>query len=280
MTPTPPTRVAVLGLGIIGGIWAGHYHEAGVLEAAWNRTPRPSIPQGRPTPEEAVAHAGVIHLCVSDPDAVESVLQRILGCIGPGRLVIQSTTIDPASAERFEALVTATGAWYAEAPFTGSKPAAEARRNVFYLGGAEAAKRAAEPVLTRLSEARLDAGTVAQASSLKLAMNLQIAGIMEALAESLAFARRAGIPDELYFQTLRRNVAQSGLATLKEPKLRAGDFAPQFSVKHMHKDMRLAAQSAPGAGLPLLAAVRDCLARAEEAGFADEDFAAVLKLLR
>jgi 3-hydroxyisobutyrate dehydrogenase-like beta-hydroxyacid dehydrogenase len=273
-----PATVASLGLGIIGGTWAGHYHADGVLAASWNRTPKPGVPLTRTTAREAAASAAVVHLCLGDPASVDAVLEDILPVLRRGTLVIQSSTIDPASATAFEARAQAAGLAYLEAPFTGSKPAAAARRNVFYLGGNAGAKTAAAPFLERLSEARIDAGTVAQAASLKLAMNLQIAGIMEALAESLVFARRAGIGDDVFFDTLRRNVAQSGLAALKEPKLRAGDFAPQFSVKHMHKDMRLASASAAGSGLPLLATVRDCLRRADEAGWGDDDFCSVIRL--
>jgi 3-hydroxyisobutyrate dehydrogenase-like beta-hydroxyacid dehydrogenase len=69
------------------------------------------------------------------------------------------------------------------------------------------------------------------------------------------------------------------LAKLKEPKLRAGDYSPQFSVKHMLKDMRLASGAAGAARLPLLEAVRERLRLAEERGSADLDFSAIMKLL-
>ena len=82
-------------------------------------------------------------------------------------------------------------------------------------------------------------------------MNLNIAGQMQALAESLTLARQAGIADDFYFQVLAKNVSYSGLARLKEAKLKAHDFSPQFSVKHMHKDMRLADGTGHG-DLPLL----------------------------
>jgi 3-hydroxyisobutyrate dehydrogenase-like beta-hydroxyacid dehydrogenase len=75
------------------------------------------------------------------------------------------------------------------------------------------------------------------------------------------------------------NVANSGLVKLKEPKVRAGDFAPQFSVKHMHKDLRLALATAGAGSLPQTDLVRERLRLAEERGWADEDFSALLKLL-
>jgi len=66
---------------------------------------------------------------------------------------------------------------------------------------------------------------------------------------------------------------------LKEAKLRAADFAPQFSVKHMSKDMRLAAAMAAGADYPILQTVRIRLAVAEERGMGDDDFSALIRLL-
>ena len=110
-------------------------------------------------------------------------------------------------------------------------------------------------------------------------MNLNLAVMIEGLCEALTFARRAGISDDTFFDALTRNVGASGLSKLKEPKLRAGDFSPQFSVKHMHKDMRLAAATAGAGRLPLLDAARERLRLAEERGGGDEDFSALLKLL-
>jgi 3-hydroxyisobutyrate dehydrogenase len=224
------------------------------------------------------AAADVTHIVVADPAAVSAVLDEILPALGPGKAVVQSSTIDPASATAFAARVTATGAAYVESPFTGSKPAAESGTVVFFMGGAPAALDAVEPLLALVSETRFRLPSVAQAAALKLAMNLNIAAQMQALSESLTFARRAGIADDFFFQVLAKNVSYSGLAQLKGGKLETRDFSPQFSVKHMHKDMRLAAAAGAGA-LPLLATVRGCLAAAEAQGMGDDDFSSLIRLL-
>jgi 3-hydroxyisobutyrate dehydrogenase-like beta-hydroxyacid dehydrogenase len=269
--------IGVIGLGIIGRVWTRHYAAAGVLAGCWNRTPRPAMPQWKDTPEAVAAAADAVQIVVADPPAVQGVLDRILPRLGPGKVVIQSTTIDPESSDRFRAQVEARGARYLEAPFTGSKPAAEQRKTVYYLGGAADLIAVAEPLLSLVSETRLVVSTEPRkAAALKLAMNLNLAVMLEGLCEALTFARRAGISDDLFFEALSRNVGASGLSKLKEPKLRAGDFSPQFSVKHMHKDMRLASGTAR---LPLLEAVRERLRLAEAQGAGDEDFSALLKLL-
>jgi 3-hydroxyisobutyrate dehydrogenase len=193
-------------------------------------------------------------------------------------LIIQSSTIDGDSAATFCALVEGTGASYLESPFTGSKPAAEARKTVFFLGGSQAAASRAEPFLRTLSARRFHIGSPAQAASIKLAMNLQISGITQALCESITMSREAGIEDRAFFEVMQENVAWSGLAALKEPKLLEADFSPQFSVKNMHKDMRLAKQTAKQT-MPLLEMVSDCLARAEAAGHGEDDFISLIQNL-
>lgn len=272
-------KIGVIGLGIIGAVWVRHYEAAGVLGGTWNRTAQPDFPRWQDSPEAVAAKVDALQIVVADPPAVRTLLARIRPALGPGKIVIQSSTIDPKSSDEFHALVTAAGARYLEAPFTGSKPAAEQRQSVFYLGGDDALIAEVEPVLALVSQARLRIGDHRQAASLKLAMNLNLAAQMQALAEALTLSRRAGIADEVFFGALARNAGYSGLVKLKEPKLRAGDFAPQFSVKHMLKDVRLASAINGCTDFPVLDTVRESLAAAERAGWADEDFSALIKLL-
>lgn len=271
--------IGVLGLGIIGAVWARHYEAAGVLRGAWNRTPQPGFPQWKDSPEAVAEEADVIQIVVADPPAVEALLKRTIPVLRAGKIVVQSSTIDPDSSDTFRRLVTATGARYLEAPFTGSKPAAEQKQSVYYLGGDAELIAEVEPLLALGSATRLHIGDHRQATTLKLAMNLNIAALMEALAEAITLTRRAGLPDDTFFAALSRNVGHSALVTLKEPKLRAGDFAPQFSVKHLAKDLRLAASIRDANTFPMLSTLRDRWAEAEKTGLADEDFAAVIKLL-
>jgi len=272
--------IGVIGLGIIGGTWAKQYAAAGVLAGCWNRTPKPAVPRWMNTPETVVNAADAVQIVVADPPAVQGVLDRILPRLGPGKVVIQSSTIDPDSSDRFRAEVEARGACYLEAPFTGSRPAAEQRKTVFYLGGPADMIAAVEPLLGLVSEVRLViAAEPRKAAALKLAMNLNLAVMLEGLCEALTFARRAGISDDIFFTALARNAGTSPLAKLKEPKLRAGDYSPQFSVKHMLKDMRLASGTAGAARLPLLEAVRERLRLAEERGSADLDYSVIMELL-
>lgn len=272
-------KIGVLGLGIIGLEWTRHYHAEGKLAGAWNRTPKPDAPGWTETPEAVTAAADIVQIVVADPPAVRALLQQILGQLKPGKYVVQSSTIDPQSSEEFAAIVASRGARYVEAPFTGSRPAAQQRQNVFFLGGDPADIKAIEPLLAIVSTHRFVIGTGVQAATIKLAMNLNIAAQMQGMAEALVLSRKAGISDDAFFEVLAKNVSYSGLTKLKEPKLRAHDYAPQFSVKHLHKDLRLASGMAGCADYPLLETVREALKTAEARGMADEDFSAIIKLL-
>jgi 3-hydroxyisobutyrate dehydrogenase-like beta-hydroxyacid dehydrogenase len=194
-------------------------------------------------------------------------------------LVVQSTTIDPDSSARFARGVAARGAAYLEAPFMGSRPAAEQGKTVFLLGGKSEAIERAEPILGHLSEVRHRVGTERQAATLKLCLNLQVAVMMEGICESLHAARQAEIPEAVFFDVLRTTALWSGFHALKEPKLRGNDFAPQFSIKHMLKDVRLATTMTFATKLPLGAAVQERLEDLAARGLAEQDIAALIATL-
>lgn len=271
--------IGVIGLGIIGGVWAKNYEAAGVLAGAWNRTAQPDFPKWKREARDVAAAAEVVQIVVADPPAVQAVIDAILPALGPGKVVVQSSTIDGESSDGFLKQVTAKGARYLEAPFTGSKPAAEQKKTVFFLGGDAALVAEVEPLLALISETRFHIGTHRQATAIKLAMNLNIAVQMQGMSEALTFARKAGVSDETFFTVIKKNVSNSGLVALKEPKLRTGDFSPQFSVKHMLKDMRLASRTTGCEEMPMLDTIRGCLHATAQAGYADEDFSALIRLL-
>jgi 3-hydroxyisobutyrate dehydrogenase-like beta-hydroxyacid dehydrogenase len=257
-------RITVAGLGIIGSAWAQNLQADGLSVRGWNRSPK-DFPFFEADLAKAVADAEMIMIVVADPPAVESVLDVIVPLLKPGQLFAQR--------------VEATGAAFLEAPFTGSKPAAEARKTVFYLGGSAELIERARPVLERISATRLHVGEIGSASSLKLAMNLNLALMMEALSESLTLARAEGISDEKFFDALHMNVGRSGLSDLKEAKLKAKDYAPQFSLKHMDKDLRLALETAGSLDLPTATTLKSFYSSAIEEGMGEDDFGGVIRAL-
>jgi 3-hydroxyisobutyrate dehydrogenase-like beta-hydroxyacid dehydrogenase len=272
-------RIAVVGLGIIGSAWAKNLHADGLEVRGWNRS-RKELPFYEPDLGRAVEDAEMIIIVVADPPAVEELLKSIVPKLKPGVLVAQSSTISAYWTKVFAERVEKAGGLFLEAPFTGSKLAAEGRKTVFYLGGSEEVTEKARPVLARLSSTILHIGPLGTASSLKLAMNLNVAMVAEALSESLALARAEGIPDDKYFEALNLNVGRSGLVDLKEPKLRGKDYSAQFSLKHMDKDLRLALETAGALDLPATKALKLFYSKGMESGFGDDDFTGLIRLLR
>jgi 3-hydroxyisobutyrate dehydrogenase-like beta-hydroxyacid dehydrogenase len=273
-------NVSLLGLGIIGSAWAKNLIADRHIVRVWNRTPK-EFPNFHPSIEDAVTGAEAIFIVVADPPAVQSVVDQILPQIGPAQLVIQSSTVSAKWTLSFADKVQATGASFLEAPFTGSRPAAEQRQTVFYLGGKPEVIEKARPVLGGLARELIHIGPLGSASTLKLAMNVNIAGVAQSLCESLSLCRAAGISDDVYFQALAGNMSRSGLADLKEPKLREHDYSPQFSLKHMEKDLRLALETAESISLSLdqTKHLKKAYDRGMQAGWKEEDFICLIRLL-
>lgn len=272
-----PPSVALLGLGIIGSRWARNLFDDGIPLRTWNRTPK-DFPGFTQDPAEAVRSAEFIIMVLADPDSVAQTLDRIKPALDPGQVVIQSTTISPEWSRRFAERVEKTGARFLEAPFTGSRPAAEERKTVFYLGGDAELVERARPLLSRIGSKLVHIGPLGSASALKLAMNVNIAMVMGGLSESLRFARASGVPDDVFFDALRVNSSRSGVSDLKEPKLKAGDYAPQFSLKHMDKDLRLALETAGTVNLPQLRALKALYDSGMANGWGDEDFSVLVRI--
>ena len=271
-------KISVLGLGIIGSAWAKNLIADGHAVRCWNRTPK-DFPNYHASIQEAVDGAEVIFILVADPPAVQSILDQIQPKLGPGALVIQSSTISAHWTRLFAEQVQRTGALFLEAPFTGSKIAAEKRQTVYYLGGGPEVIEKARPILEPISSAILHIGPLGSASSLKLAMNLNIAGVAYSLCESLTLCRAAGIPDDVYFNALARNVSHSGVSELKEPKLRKHDYSPQFSLKHMAKDLRLALETAAELSVSIeqTGHLKKIYDRGMAAGWSEDDFIGLMR---
>lgn len=281
MSTDKSPKVAVLGLGIMGEAMARNLDQDGLLAASWNRSARPEFPKFMSSVHDAVQRSDIILILVTDDQAVSDLLDRIEPDLGIQHLIVQCSTVKPASNIQFQKRVKKTGAHFIEALIGGSKGAAINRQIIFYTGGDKKDVQCAEPVLAKISAKCIYIGETGKASHVKLAMNLNIALQVEALCESFAYAQRAGIDTETFFTVLKNNTAWNRLSEYKESKFCGMDFSPQFSVKNMHKDVRLALENdGPDNRLALLSALETIFARAEAAGLGEDDMIALYKLLK
>ena len=275
-------RISVFGLGIIGSIWARLWRAEGHEVRSWNRTPKPQEPTFCADAREAARGTELVAICVSDGAAVMSVLESISEVLRPGVVVGQHSTLSVADTLRARDFVAAHGGIFLDMPFTGSKLAAEARQVVFYAAGDARAVDVWTPVYRCLGRKIFFLGEPPRATVLKLAMNLMIAGVYQSLAEGFELALRHGLDAELFWAALDMNVAKSGVADLKRPKMMSGDYSPHFSVKHMHKDLRQALEAARDKQLILKQTqeLERTYSKAEDIGLGDLDFSALLQILR
>jgi 3-hydroxyisobutyrate dehydrogenase-like beta-hydroxyacid dehydrogenase len=279
-------RVAFLGLGIMGHAMATNLAKAGHEVTVWNRTPGKLVEGAgvAPTPAAAAQGAEVVWLCVSDTDAVESVLfgpDGVEQSLTQGMIIADSSTISPSATLKFAERVKGKGVAYVDAPMTGSKIGAQNGSLVFIVGGDEGDIERLEPLFAAMGKKTFRMGETSKGQATKLAMNLQIALIFEGFAEALTLATKLGVDPAKLLSLIEATMVRSGVIDYKGPFVLARDFSPNFPLRLMHKDIRLTLEAAKEARvkLPALETVEEIYEMATEDGHQDLDYAATLTLL-
>jgi len=271
-------NVGLIGLGIIGARAAAGLRAAGWQVFVWNRTPKP-VANFLGSPAEIADICEIIQLFVADSKAVFAMIEALGDSLTERHLVICSGTIGPEATLEAARLVEARGAKFLDAPFTGSRGAAERAQLVYYIGGDEAVYARAKPVLEATSKAIVRCGKVGDAATLKVVTNLISAVTTQVLAEVLAITRRAGIGPDVLAAAIEQNACRSGVIELKLPKMVAGDYEPHFSLKHMFKDVQLGIHLANALNLeiPVTTVTAGVMYGAINEGLSDLDYASVFR---
>src|SRR5205085_8680874 len=171
------------------------------------------------------------------------------------------------------------GARLVEAPFTGSKLAAEKGELVYYVGGEESAVTEVRPLLQASSKAIVEIGKIGEASIIKVATNMVTAASVQAAAEAMALVHYSGIGLEKFAEALKHNAIFSATLEAKIPRIMNADFEPHFSVKHMLKDMQIANRLGREFDLDLTVAgaTRDRLLDEARQGRGDDDYSSIAR---
>src|SRR5688572_20768884 len=177
-------NVGVIGLGIIGSRVAAALRHEGFPTHVWNRTPKP-IPNFLSSPADVARASEVIQLFVADANATLAMIDAMAGQLTRNHVVLTHGTIGLEGTMEAADRVRKRGAQFLDAPFTGSKGAAENRQLVYYLGGESALAVRVRPVLEASSKAILHVGDIGQAAVVKIATNMISAATAQALAEAL-----------------------------------------------------------------------------------------------
>lgn len=277
--------VAFVGLGVMGAPMAGHLVRAGHRVRGWARRPQVAAgwaeAQGGDAAEslaEAVEGAEVFITCVGGDADLRALLLGegeapalpggVLAALPTGALVIDHSTASPGVARALAQACAARGLLWLDAPVSGGQAGAEAGRLSVMAGGSEAAFAAAGPILAAYAARSVHIGPAGHGQLAKLVNQIAIAGLVEALAEALAFGRAAGLDMGRVLEAVGGGAAQSWQMDNRAATMLEGRFDFGFAVEWMRKDLGLALAEARalGASVPVAALVDQFYAEVEAMG--------------
>jgi 3-hydroxyisobutyrate dehydrogenase-like beta-hydroxyacid dehydrogenase len=303
--PAAPTRVAFLGLGVMGGPMAGHLARAGHHVTVYNRTAAKAAawaagfadaPGGvahAATPQQAAREAQIVFCCVGNDDDLRAVALGELrsdasrGTDGafagmqPGAIFVDHTTASAEVARELEALAAARGLRFIDAPVSGGQAGAENGALTVMCGGDPAAFDAVRPVALAYARAFTRMGDIGAGQLTKMVNQICIAGIVQGLAEALAFGQRAGLDLPQVIDVIGKGAAQSWQLDNRGKTMAEDKFDFGFAVDWMRKDLGLVLEEARrnGARLPLTALVDQFYADVQQMGGKRWDTSSLIKRL-
>jgi len=281
------TQVGFIGLGTMGTPMATNIAKAGFGLVVWNRTASKVEPFVRvgaksgKSPAHVAAEVDVVITMVSQPKDVEAVVlgpDGALEGIKPGAVLVDMSTVSPATSRKLAGAVTTKQVEFLDAPVVGSKGPATDGALVILVGGLPGTLERVRPILSAMGKTIIHAGGVGSGATLKLATNLMLAHLAAGFAEGLLLVQKAGLDPKKYLEVLEASTFRSPWYQTKGVGMIKRDFSPHFALKHMHKDLRLMHEVAGeiGLSLPITNAIQQLFATSEAAGKADLDYSAIL----
>jgi 3-hydroxyisobutyrate dehydrogenase-like beta-hydroxyacid dehydrogenase len=284
-------KLGFLGLGIMGYPMARNLLRGGHEVALWSNTAAKAQELAKAEhgvlckmPKEVGAAADCIFLCVGDTKMSRRVILGKDGIIEgakPGTVIADASTISPDESREIGAELAKKGIHYLDAPCTGSTPGAQGGTLTFMIGGDAKIYEKVKPYFDPMGKKFYYCGSAGMGLHAKLSQNLILSNILQAFNEGLVLSTKAGVDPSLMLEILANSAAKSGLIEFKAPYVLDRNFAPQFSVKWMHKDIGLMLDSAQElkVPLPLTALTRQMFQAAISTGHADEDICSTIKVL-
>jgi len=252
--------VGLIGLGIMGRPMAGHLLRAGYGLTVFNRTAGRTAEieaagaRVAASPAEVAAVADVILIVVTDSADVEQVVEGprgLLSGIRSGSVVIDLSTISPATERRLDGLLRERGACLLDAPVSGGDVGARNATLAIMVGGDPRALEGVRPILECLGKSITHCGDVGSGQLTKLCNQILVGVTLLGVSEALLFAKRSGLDPEVMIRAVEPGAAGSWQLSNLGPRILKGDFAPGFMVDLMQKDLRLIQETAAASGAPL-----------------------------
>jgi len=282
--------ISYLGLGTMGSGMASNLLKAGYKLTVWNRSAEKCEPFARKgarvaeSPADAVRDVDLVIYCLSNEEAVEEVVfgaKGILSGSSEGQIAMDMSTVLPATSLREQEAYAEHGVDFLDAPVFGSKKESADAKLWIMAAGNKAIYEKAKPVLERLGQTVHYLGKSGNAAVMKLVGNLIVALEMEALAEGLVLAQKAGLDLNTVMEVLNVADFRSPLIASNGPNILKRDFSPSFALKLMLKDASLIEKFAESlqSPIPALRVVEKNLESAVTLGFGKENASAVIKAL-
>jgi 2-hydroxy-3-oxopropionate reductase len=252
-------KIGFIGLGIMGRPMAGHLLEGGheLFVHTRRAPPKELIDKGAvacANGREVGEKAEVIITMVPDTPDVEMVLFGARGVaegLSKGKIVVDMSSISPIATKEFAKRVNALGADYLDAPVSGGEVGAKAASLTIMVGGPDAAFNRVKPIFEKLGKNITLVGGNGDGQTTKVANQIIVALNIEAVAEALLFAAKAGADPARVRQALMGGFAASRILEVHGERMVKRTFDPGFRIELHQKDLNLALQGAKALGVAL-----------------------------
>ncbi len=283
-------KLGFAGLGVMGGNMVARLLDKGHTVTGWNRTRSKAqwlIDRGMKwgeSPRAVAAAADFTFSMVTNAAAIHSIAEGpdgILAGLGPGKLLIDMSTVSPAVSRALAAKVREKGAEMIDSPVSGSVITLQEGKLSVMVGGRREAFERAKPILLDVGPKVTYVGDNGLALVLKIATNLSLAVQMLAFCEGVLLAEKSGISRETAVDVLTHSAIASPMVQYRGPFVLKMPEEAWFDVNMMQKDMLLAMEMGRSLNVPLptTAVTNEFLTAARGMGLVKQDFAVMFEVL-
>jgi 3-hydroxyisobutyrate dehydrogenase len=280
-------KVGFVGLGAMGMGMSRNLQRAGLLGAVWNRTSEKAKTlaaelgcKAPPTLEALAADVDAVVICVSADNDVLEVVRELAKGLRKGAIVIDCSTIGAESARTAAGILQPAGVEFLDCPVSGGVEGAEKGTLAIMVGGSPEAFERAQPILNAMGKTVTHFGPTGSGQAAKATNQIMCAGIIECVAEAMAFARAQGLPLDKVVDTLGKGAGSSWYFVHRGPNMVRGAYPAGFRVRLHAKDLGICRDRAArfGVALPVVERMLGEYAELVSRGYGDEDISATFRL--
>ncbi|XP_029585034.1 putative oxidoreductase GLYR1 isoform X6 [Oncorhynchus mykiss] len=287
ITPTDK-RIGFLGLGLMGSGIVSNLLKMGHVVTVWNRTVEKCdlfIQEGARlgrTPAEVVSMCDITFSCVSDPKAARDLVlgpSGVLQGIRPGKCYVEMSTVDPETITELSQVISSRGGRFLEAPVAGSQQVSNEGMLVILAAGDRTVYEDCSSCFQAMGKTSFFLGEVGNAARMMLILNMVQGSFMATIAEGLTLAQATGQSQHTFLDILSQGQMASTFVDQKCQNILQGNFKPDYYLKHIQKDLRLAISMGDTANhpTPMAAAANEVYKRAKALDQSDNDMSAVYR---